>query len=94
MAHWAAKRFKALHRPHVWEEMSKVCGAKTVDDYAQILIHYSKMVQNHTTQTVSLESIKKNTAIETLEQLLEHPISQSSKNIYKNWWKMQHNFAY
>lgn len=91
VACWAAKRFKDLHRPHVWEEMSKMCGAKTVDDYAQILIYYSNMVRNYTTHTVSLESIKQKTAIANLEQALGQTISQSGKNVYRNWWNLQHN---
>jgi hypothetical protein len=93
IAHWAANRFKALHRPHVWEEMSRACGAKTVDDYAQILIHYSNMVRNHTTKTISLESIKKKTAVDSLEQALGKSIDQKGKNVYINWWNLQHGIV-
>ena len=89
VARWAAKRFKELHRPHVWEEMSKVCGAKTVDEYAQILIHYSNMVRKNTTKTVSLESIIKKTVIEELENTLGYSITESGKNLYNNWYNLQ-----
>lgn len=93
VARWAAKRFKDLHRPHVWEEMARVCGASTVDDYAQILIHYSNMVKKHTTQLVSLESIKNKTAVEGLEQVLGNPISKEGRNVYRNWWNLQHGIV-
>ena len=64
---WAATRFKQLHRPHVWEEMSRVCGAGTVKDYAQMLIDYSNMVQHLTNRTISVKDIRDGLAVEKLQ---------------------------
>lgn len=88
VAQWAANRFKQLHRPHVWEDMSRQCGASTVDEYAQMLIDYSNMVKKHTDRIISLESIKNGQGIDALEQVYG-PISQQGKNIYKNWYNLQ-----
>lgn len=79
---WAANRFKKLHRPSVWEEMCNACGAKTVDDYAQILIDYSYMVSNHTNRLIKLEDIINGNAIDSLIQL---GIEKPSVNLYNNW---------
>ena len=35
---WAAERFKSMHRPHVWEEMTQHCGAADVETYAQMIL--------------------------------------------------------
>jgi hypothetical protein len=86
---WAATRFKKLHRPHVWEEMQQACGSKTVEDYAQILIHYSNRVKAHTDQIITLESIKAGSAINELEKILQYELSKDKKNVYRNWLLMQ-----
>jgi hypothetical protein len=61
---WAAERFKLVHRPHVWQEMTRACGANAVEDYAQILIDYSRMVVQHTDQVLELERIVKGHAVD------------------------------
>ena len=83
VALWAAKRFKQLHRAHVWEEMVAACGANTVEDYAQIMIDFSNLVKLHTDRTVTLESIRAGTA-------LDNPILKTAnKNVYRNWMDLQ-----
>jgi hypothetical protein len=83
VALWAANRFKQLHRPHVWEEMTSACGATTVQDYAQLMIDFSNVVSQHTDRIITLESIKAGTA-------LKNPLLQfASKNFYQNWLDLQ-----
>ena len=85
VAKWAAKRFKELHRPHVWAEMTAVCGVDTVEDYAQIMIDFSNLVIQHTDKIITLESIKAGTVLQN--QLLP----TGNKNLYQNWQDLQNN---
>ena len=83
VALWAAKRFKDLHRPHVWEEMTAACGAKTIEDYAQMMLDFSNLIVQHTDKIITLESIRSGTA-------LQNPILQNTnKDFYKNWLELQ-----
>ena len=86
---WAANRFKQLHRPHVWEEMQQACGSKTVEDYAQILIHYSNLVRKHTEQLITLESIIQGQAVDRLENILKRNLNNTEKDFYNNWLQKQ-----
>jgi hypothetical protein len=83
VAKWAANRFKELHRPHVWTEMTAVCGISTVEDYAQTMIDFSNLVIQHTDRIITLESIKDGT-------VLHNPILKNAgKNLYQNWKDLQ-----
>ena len=83
VALWAAKRFKRLHRAHVWNEMVAACGANSVEDYAQIMIDFSNLIRQHTDRIVSLESIHAGTA-------LDNPVLKTAnKNFYLNWLNLQ-----
>jgi hypothetical protein len=88
IAMWAANRFRSMHSPHVWEEMQSNCGANSIEDYAQMLIHYSNMVVNHTGNIVKLEDILAGQAIDSLEKL---GIGNLDKNLYLNWLNLQNN---
>ena len=89
VALWAATRFKRLHRPHVWEEMQRACGSDTIEDYAQILIHYSNMVKLYTDRIITLESIRHGNAISELEKLLHNKLTNAGKNVYQTWLRLQ-----
>ena len=86
---WAANRFKQLHRPYVWDEMQRFCGAQTVEDYAHIIINFSKLVALHTQNVVLLDSIIKGQAVEQLEHITKKPISSIGKNLYTQWLDCQ-----
>ena len=88
IAMWAARRFRGLHRPQVWQAMQTVCGAATIEDYAQMLIDYSNMVVNHTTDVVKLEDIRNGQAIQSLIKL---GINSKHKNLYLNWLDLQNH---
>jgi len=86
IAMWAAGRFRGLHRPHVWQEMQTVCGAATIEDYAQILIDYSNMVVNHHCNVVKLEDILAGNAVNALKKLgIIHP----DQDLYDKWLALQ-----
>jgi hypothetical protein len=86
VALWAAERFKKLHRDTVWQDMIKFCGANTVEDYAQILIHYSNLVQSHTKKLLKLERILTGHGINDLRALTNVDLDS---NIYNTWLSKQ-----
>jgi hypothetical protein len=51
-ATWCAERFKNLHKPHVWKEMSLRCGANTIEEYAQMYMDFTNMVKTNPNATV------------------------------------------
>jgi hypothetical protein len=83
LAVWAATRFKNLHRPHVWEEMKKIGGAKDINEYAQLLINYSSMIKNYANHTINLEDIISGNAIIYLNSFV--PTTEKSNILYKKW---------
>lgn len=89
LALWAAERFRSCHRPHVWKEMTKICGAKDIKGYAQILIDFSNMVAQHTNNVVKLEDIATGKAVTVLENILGQELPQSNKQFYHNWLDIQ-----
>lgn len=80
---WAAQRFKDLHRPHVWEEMSAACGAQTVEEYAQMMIDFSNLIAQHTDKIVTLESIRSGTALSNTI------LQNTNKDFYQHWLELQ-----
>ena len=85
VAVWAAHRFQQYHRPHVWKEMTQRCGANTVEDYAQIMLHYSNKVSNYTTNLIKLEDIVNGHAIDAVENYTKQSVDNTGKQIYKQW---------
>jgi hypothetical protein len=90
VAMWAAQRFKNCHRPHVWDEMKKMSGAVTVEDYATALINHSIMISNHSNRLLKLEDIVTGKVIPKLSNLLDIKISDESIKLYHNWMALQH----
>ena len=83
----AAHRFKDFHRPQVWEQVQAASGAKTIEDYAQMIVDFSSLVRQHTTRTVKLESIMNKKVYSELNELL--PIDKNGRNVYLNWIRWQ-----
>jgi hypothetical protein len=83
VALWAAQRFKDLHRPHVWAEMTAACGAESVEDYAQMMLDFSNLVATHTSKIITLESIRAGTA------LLNPVLENANKDFYNTWLELQ-----
>lgn len=79
---WSATRFKNLHRPHVWKEMTAFCGADTVEAYAQTIMDFGNMLANYTDDVLYLDDIINGNAINQLRQL-GYQISEEHK--YKKW---------
>lgn len=87
---WAARRFKKLHKPHVWEEMQQACGAKSVEEYAQMMLDYSYMIKQRTSNILSLEEILNGQAIEKLQSMGKQ---QLNSDFYHQWLKVQHGIS-
>jgi hypothetical protein len=63
--------------------MVALCGADSVEGYAQMLIDFSNIVKQHTDRIVTLESICAGTA-------LDNPLLKTAnKNFYRNWLDLQ-----
>jgi hypothetical protein len=86
IALWAAERFKRLHRPHVWDEMINKCGANSVEGYAEMMIHFSRMISMHTIKLIDLADIKQGNLIDKLSQYTDYDLNTS---LYSNWIKLQ-----
>lgn len=87
-ADWAARRFKNAHRPEVWESVKKSNSINTVEEYADLMLHYSRMIETKTPNILMLEDIRKGHAIEALESLIDRTFDKKSQNIYINWHDM------
>jgi hypothetical protein len=88
-ANWAASRFQKLHRPEVWEEMVRACGATDVDGYAQMILDFSNMLALHTQDVLSLEDILAGNAITQLHKITNCPLTSSVHIFYQHWLETQ-----
>lgn len=84
VALWAAKRFKELHRKHVWEEMMRTCNAANIEQYATVMLDWSKMAKQLFENTLSLESILDGTALQNLS--IDH---EQTVKLYQTWLDKQ-----
>ena len=66
--------------------MMSYSGARTVEDYANLLIFYSEMIKTHTDKLINLNDIRNGNLIEHLSKYISTPLS---KNLYKNWLDLQ-----
>lgn len=83
---WAAQRFKSYHRPEVWEEMVKLCGATSTEHYADMLIDYSDRVSKSTNKIVDIEDILSGKLIEKMQQFVDTPLDSE---FYHIWLEQQ-----
>ena len=88
-ARWAAHRFQHSHRPEIWREFCQQFGVKTLDNYAELVLNYSKMIKTKTPDTIALEDIRNGQAIVALEKLLGIQFSKQTTNLYRNWMDLQ-----
>lgn len=86
-AKWAAQRFKDLHRAHVWEEMTSVNAANTVEKYAQDMLDWSSWIRQHTNRIISLEDILDGCVCEVISRIIT--IDPAGVNFYKQWLQAQ-----
>jgi hypothetical protein len=80
-----AKRFKAAHRAQVWEEMMDRCGAKTIEEYAEMMLHYSIAIEKQSKWIISTDEIEDGRVLEKITQIIGTPLSTLTQNSYKNW---------
>ena len=80
---WAATRFRKLHRDPVWERMSKASGAKTIEEYAQLITDFSNMIKPAAYKTIELADIVEGNAIEKLKELTQ--LDDCASIMYDQW---------
>lgn len=85
---WAANRFKKLHSPHVWQEMSISCGANTVEEYAQTIMDFGNMISDYTSNVLYLDDIVNGYAVARLQAM---GYQTPGTNKYKEWLSTQHD---
>lgn len=88
---WAAKRFKHLHRPHVWNEMVAGSGANTIEQYAEMMLDYTARVTTKSNLVINLTDIIDGNLLDILSPIVE--ITEGKKKFYANWISVQH-FSY
>jgi hypothetical protein len=81
-AMWAAARFKRLHRPHVWQEMTAFCGADSVEAYAKTMLDFGNMIANYTDNLLYLDEIVDGHAVKRLQDL---GYQTPGKHKYTEW---------
>jgi hypothetical protein len=82
VAQWAAQRFKDLHQPKVWDEMTRVINCNSVEDYANFLKNYSGVVKGKA-NIIRLEDIIGGNLANYIE------VDQNGKDMYYNWLNTQ-----
>jgi hypothetical protein len=82
IALWAATRFQSMHRPRVWKEMQNKSGVSNIQEYAQLLIDFSRLAKQHTDKLIALEKILDGHAVDELERYIDTPINQL---LYQDW---------
>lgn len=82
---WAAVRFKNLHRPQVWAEMTQKCGADSIEEYAQMYIDFTNMVrQNPRVRILNITDILTGKLLEVLAEM-GILTDRRAKEIYTAW---------
>lgn len=86
-AMWAAVRFKNLHRPQVWTEMTQKCGANSIEEYAQMYIDFTNMVrQNPKVRILNITDILTGKLLEVLTEM-GITTDRRAEEIYTAWTK-------
>lgn len=84
---WASNRFKNLHRPEVWKEMSSINQADTVEKYAHDILDWSTWIQSYTNKIIFLEDILDGCIEQKLCSII-HTDNIDSK-FYHQWLQVQ-----
>ena len=80
-----AKRFKAAHRTQVWKEMMDRCGAKTIEEYAEMMLHYSSAIEKQSKWIISTDEIEDGCVLEMITQITGRPLTTLTQHSYENW---------
>lgn len=81
-AMWAAKRFKELHLPHVWEEVMSYSNISKVEEYASMMLNFSETIKKYTNKIISLEDILSGNLLTELDRL---NIQITNPSLYEDW---------
>jgi len=93
IALWAAKRFKNLHKPRVWEKVSQSNNIHDVEQYAQLMIDFSHLIVQYANKIVTLESIVGQCVFDELVPLIPTADTKGGRNLYQNWLYFLGNYS-
>ena len=84
-AQWAAHRFQHSHRPEIWQEFCQQFGIRTLDNYAELMLNYSKMIRTKTPDIIALEDILSGQALIQLDSILGLDLNTTQQEFYQQW---------
>lgn len=88
LAYWAAQRFQKSLLPHTWTKICDSYHIKTVDDYASLMLNYSKMIVNRTLFIIDLEDIVAGNAVDIIEKKSCNGVCDGARHLYREWLAM------
>ncbi len=86
---WAAQRFRAAHRPQVWQQVAAAWNITGADQYAQLLLDHSALIRQSTDRLLRLEDIRSGTVMPRIEHMIGRDLERDAVNCYKNWQHIQ-----
>jgi len=89
-AQWAAHRFQHSHRPEIWREFCQQFGVRTLDNYAELVLNYSKMIRTKTPDIIALEDILSGHALTQLDSILGSDLNTTQQEFYQQWLSLAH----
>jgi hypothetical protein len=89
-AQWAAHRFQHSHRPEIWRKFCQQFGVKTLDNYAELVLNYSKMIRTKTPDIIALEDILSGHALTRLDSILGSDLNTTQQEFYQQWLSLAH----
>lgn len=84
-AMWAAKRFKNLHDPQVWDKLCTQLSINTTEQYASMILDFNSLMLQHSTHLIFLEEILDGKLIERLEDIRSSKLPANTNEFYTNW---------
>jgi hypothetical protein len=87
---WAAKRFQATLLPQTWLDICSGFSIKTVDDYAELMLHYSVMMLSKTPFVIRLEDIIAGKVLHSIRMHTCNGVEQGAESLYRQWLDMEH----
>lgn len=89
IALWAARHFRDVHRPEVWQSIQQSYNITMLEQYAQLIIDYGNMVSQYTSELLELEDIVSGHVLPSLEYIIGRNLGKHAVNYYRNWKDIQ-----
>lgn len=86
---WAAQRFRYAHHPRVWQSVAQAYGITHVEQYAQLLLDYGRMIRDRTDGLIDVKAIRQGELLPYLEIASNRKLDSEAQQCYCNWLDMQ-----